>query len=670
MPNAEMGPLPQADRNAELQQASIKALNAVLRATNDLVLRDERTADYGVDASFEVKLDQRMTNVRSHIQMKATESIDKNADGTVSLQIHSYNLNYLLNGPCPIYVLYDAAKDEMWFTWAHDEQKRLLYASPNWTKQDNVSIRFSRQFTAAVLPEIRDRILAEGRLSRHIHDNLARMSVAEPVTFSVDAKTLEAMTADKAKSVLVANGMTIVASGFPDEALKLFSLLPPASQKEPRLQLISGYAHYMRGRFQMALGCIAETLANQEGLSVQDQCFLARLRSACEQRLGMIDRDTYLAQTEEIEKAATGPNALLIRLENLEQRLLAERDLDARAKLQDEYEGVAKNILGTADVPLWLKLQAKLSLLYVEGGESIATLFREHALSQMRRRLGIGEVPAGLQQARQEWCQWEKAADDAVQEAIGLKHPILVGDALVTRLHVRVLLLNNQRLASAFAKAEFAVPSEISAVVTADANRALAIYRRAGVLDGELRAKMALADFEEIRGDLQAAKKIAADILPASTAMGYRDLVERASNLIRDNTDLMRSEAEIASYDDDVWTSQWPDDQVRDFARNIMTARGIPSERFAVVERDCFAARQIARERTHWCQYLELQQDLRHLGSMATIYARDPNQICVCGKYGYRSKIENPDASTVIGAFKGTYCHACQGRSPKSSCAT
>jgi hypothetical protein len=72
----------------------------------------------------------------------------------------------------------------------------------------------------------------------------------------------------------------------------------------------------------------------------------------------------------------------------------------------------------------------------------------------------------------------------------------------------------------------------------------------------------------------------------------------------------------------------------------------------------------------HWCQYLRLQQDLRHLGSMATIYARDPNQIYVCGKYKYRSKIQNPDACTVIRAFEGTYCQACQGRSPKSKSAT
>jgi len=670
MPNEEIGPLPQADRNAELQQASIKALNALLRATNDLVLRDERIEDYGVDGSFEVKLHNRMTNVRSQVQIKGTDSVKRNADGTVWLEIHSYNLNYLLNGPCPAYILYDAARDELWFTWAHDEQKRLQSASPNWTKQGNVSIRFSRQLTGAVLPEVRDRILAEGRLSRHIHDALARGTIGESVTFSVDVTTLEAITADKAEYVLLTGGMTIVASGFPEQALKLFNLLPPASHKEPRFQLISGYAHYMCGRFQMALGCIAETLARQERLNAQDLCFLARLRSTCEHRLGMIDRDTYLAQTEHIEKAATGPNALLTRLETLQQRLLAERDRDSRARLHDEFAGVAKSILGTADVPVWLKLQAKLLFLYVEGAESIVTLFREHALSQMRRKMGMDEVPDGLQQAREEWRHWERAADDAVQEAIGLKHPILVGDALVTRLHVRVLLLNNQRLASALAKTAFAVPPEVSAVVTADASGALAIYRQAGVLDGELRARMALADFEEIRGDLQAAKKIAADILPASTAMGYGDLVERANNLIQGTTDLMRLEAEIASYDDDGWTSQWSDDEVRDFAKNIMTARGIPADRFAVVERDCFAAREIARERRHWCQYLELQQDLRHLGSMATIYARDPNQICVCSKYGYRSKIENPDACTVIRAFKGTYCQACQGRSPKSNSAT
>lgn len=50
------GPLPQSDNNAELQRESLKALNAFLRGQDDLLFREERVEDYGVDGSFELKV--------------------------------------------------------------------------------------------------------------------------------------------------------------------------------------------------------------------------------------------------------------------------------------------------------------------------------------------------------------------------------------------------------------------------------------------------------------------------------------------------------------------------------------------------------------------------------------------------------------------------------------
>ena len=177
--------------------------------------------------------------------------------------------------------------------------------------------------------------------------------------------------------------------------------------------------------------------------------------------------------------------------------------------------------------------------------------------------------------------------------------------------------------------------------------------------------KMAIADFEEIRGDLQAAMKVAHGVLPIAQAMGYQMLAEQAQELVQGNTELMRIEAQIKSKDYDERTSKWSDDEVRDFARNVMAAKDIPSDRYAVVERECFATRERSRVRIEWCQFLELKSDTTHELSMETIFLRDPNRGCVCGMHGHCTKITHPDASTVINAFKGTYCQACCSRSPK-----
>jgi hypothetical protein len=72
--------------------------------------------DKGVDGTLEIKIDDHFTNLRSQIQLKSTESITANQDGSVSLSIETSNFNYLLNGPSPLYVL-SAARTKWFDSW-------------------------------------------------------------------------------------------------------------------------------------------------------------------------------------------------------------------------------------------------------------------------------------------------------------------------------------------------------------------------------------------------------------------------------------------------------------------------------------------------------------------------------------------------------------------------
>jgi hypothetical protein len=78
----DLGPLPISDEKAELQRESIKGLNALLKGRDDIIFRDERIEDYGVDGSFELKLDRRMTNFRGQVQMKAARRLTPLVDGS------------------------------------------------------------------------------------------------------------------------------------------------------------------------------------------------------------------------------------------------------------------------------------------------------------------------------------------------------------------------------------------------------------------------------------------------------------------------------------------------------------------------------------------------------------------------------------------------------------
>jgi Domain of unknown function (DUF4365) len=139
-----LGPLPKADRQHTLQKQSLKAFQNLL-PEEKFLFRDEHTDDKGVDGALEVQQNNVFTNCRAQVQLKSTDDgPDKfNKDGSYSLSVDTSNLNYLLNGPSPLYVLWFAKTGEIRFAWAHDEWQRLDKVNPDWQNQGTFTIRFS-----------------------------------------------------------------------------------------------------------------------------------------------------------------------------------------------------------------------------------------------------------------------------------------------------------------------------------------------------------------------------------------------------------------------------------------------------------------------------------------------------------------------------------------------
>jgi hypothetical protein len=307
---AGLGPLPQSDNNARLQRESVKALNKVLLGQNDLVLREEPKEDYGVDLSFEVNLGGQMTNFRSQIQLKSSESLAATTKGYLPLQVDSANLNHLLNGVSAIYLLWDATRDEFWYAWAHDEHRRLAEDNPNWQNQQTITLQFHKKFTSTAFEGIARYIVERGRLMRQIQDSLVKATEGETVVFRIDSDSLQITDANAATALLLTSGAAIVASGYPREVLDLMRLVNPAVASLPRMQLTFGYAEYTLGDYWKANAYIRQAMVRGQELSSRDKSFLTNLRLAIELHVGLIDSRTFEERTTERLKALTGLEAL------------------------------------------------------------------------------------------------------------------------------------------------------------------------------------------------------------------------------------------------------------------------------------------------------------------------------------------------------------------------
>ena len=671
-PKDGTGPLPRVDRQAVLQDLSFTAFEGAL-PPDKFCFRDERGKDTGVDASIELRLQACSTNFRSQVQMKGTDSQHTNSDRSISLSVAVSNLNYLLNGPAPIYVLYVAPRNELWFLWAHDERRRLDAANPNWWEQQEVTIRFRQRFDAAALDDVYERIRKEGQFRRRVQDTLAWATTSERIVIGVNTQTLATTDPEQVYEFLSTSGMTAVAAGYGLQVIDLARLLNPSAAQEARIHLVGAYAHFTLGRYQAALGHVAESELRSADLSADDNAFLASLRDACNCQTGCITVDEYLARQEARERGKSGPSALLHQLDTLRHALLVERDWDRRSALVPQLHAVVDQIVALPEGNIGLKLQAQLALLLIEGVEGVATFSREVGLAQMRAGMGqppnVNRVRATFRNEGERTKKWEEEIEKAVREALDAKHPLLVGEALLLRATVHFILVMDRRITLiAMNRKAPEMPDSALHPLMQDAEQAIKMFSHAGNLEGELRAKVALADMFDMFGQTAAARSLAQDVLPKARAMGYVRIEAHANEHMASGSMFSQFEKYIlseAARDEDFRLGRASDADIRSFARSCLDAAELPVERLPVVERECFSLRDVAAERLDWCRHLDLIQDKRYTRSRATHYCTDPERWCVCSKHGYESGIPSTDWRAVISAFKQTRCDGCPDREPK-----
>ncbi len=382
-----LGPLPRSDRAAELEELSFKALDGAL-PPDRFCLRDQRGKDKGVDASLELLIDGCYTNLLAHVQLKGTDSQDPNEDGSVSVSVAASNVNYLLNGPSPLYVLYVAPSRELRYAWAHDERRRLDAANPRWMQQGEVTLRFRDHLTPEALDAIHERICREGQLRRRILDTLGRATTTERVVVSIEPKTLVTTDPEEVRQLVLNGGMALVAAGYGQEALELTRILSPEAARLPRTHLVCAYAQYTLGRYQAALGHIAEAEILQGELSPADRAFLTSLVNACGYQTGRVTAEEYL-QRQEALAAQQGRGATLEnRLQALRHELRGETRPDRRADLVQQLRGLVAEIEGDESASPAFRLQARLVVLREEGVAGVLAF--SHAVGLTQMQLGMG----------------------------------------------------------------------------------------------------------------------------------------------------------------------------------------------------------------------------------------------------------------------------------------
>jgi hypothetical protein len=559
----------------------------------------------------------------------------------------------------------------MRYAWAWDEWQRLDGETPGWRGQGTFTVRFRDVLDGKAVDAIHERVIKEARLGREIHETLARSALSERVVVSIDP---HALTSDDPRQIfewLTSSGMTIVSSGYGRQVMQWLDALNTGQRRDARVQLVAAYAQASLGRNHEALGHLSAAALWRADLSTSDQQLLDYLQDVCRYQTGVIDQAEYLLRERRRAAQRTGKSAAEHRMEVLLQERLNTYDRQRRGELSQQMRETCQEIQAAPDAAPAQKIFARLHMVYAEGDDLIGRFTHEVMLMRARLNMGLPFANAAREAQRTaaaDWERWEKEAQKLIREADAEKHPLLVAEAMTVRLTLYHGTLACRRMEAFVTGATWEPPVAICENLGREVEWAMEVFRRAGSLEGETRAKLLLADCFYLAGDPEAAAILAEEALVVAQAMCYSRLESHAREYTDGVTNFDQFQATITErleQDEDVLLANDSNERLRALALHSLDAMQLPAERLPGVEREWRSLRLISLERVGWCKHINLMQDLTHIQHPATAYLTDPPRSCVCEKHGHKSYIQHTEAEVVINAFKRAYCHECRDRSPK-----
>lgn len=663
----DFGPLPRADGGHELERRSLKALQAALSA-NDWILRDERIEDFGVDVTLEVLANGAATNFRSQVQVKARSSLRPNADGSWSVGVPVSNLNYLLSGPTPHYVLYRPESEELFVVSARDELRRIESANSAWREQAEVTLRLVERLDASALVKIRERIVREAQASRGLLDMAS--SLAPGARIQVDAQTLELRSPVEVEKFLLEGGMTAVTQGFGNKVLDLSSVIDAARfAAQPKLHLVRGYAEFFAGRYLRADAPLREALASGSKLDENDRHFAGFLVEAVDQALGHTTASDFRERVSAWRSQA--PEMLAAQYDVLNLWMLRKEKVspEEQAPYDKALRAALDRVAALPNAPIALVHYAESLRLFLDAQEWAARLidFLGAASDPVLWTLHHREPPEVLLAREVAAVAAWRARADALERAVARAGNIpRFCEIRLTRDLCEEMFVSH--LTTAALMKDLPPPPVPDALMDhvrktrsfADAHGQIELELRAGLVEGAL---------EDLRGDETAWRNTVETVLARAKALRFADIERIARRTLDDGgQSARRREIQAAAADGfDGYLSTLTEEKLDEFARNACVQLKLPSERLPVLVDAIRCESAVAIERRDWCRHLRVLEQPPAEMRPALLYARPPERRCACDRFGHESMIASPAWSQVIAAFKSVYCTACPVREPRVS---
>lgn len=303
--------LPKVNSNEDLETISNNFFRPLLDV-NKFEIRSETLRDKGIDFHIELKKKQSngdsvYTNFRFAVQLKATESIEPNIDGSFSIQIYSSNINYLLNNGMPaFYVFYHKQTHSFYYESVNNFFTDLQKKNTEWSKQEKHSLRFSKLLDDTAILGIYDETFDNGILFRNLNQHLKFTVSSDKSGGIVIDQNNEVYSIAENIAYLDQFGYELINGQHFNFIIEIEQRTHPRPEATPKFNLICGIAYFQHGNLFKAMELLKQAQQKIDNFEPEVQMMLTYTLLNAKFLLGIINKESF---DEEISKITENQNS-------------------------------------------------------------------------------------------------------------------------------------------------------------------------------------------------------------------------------------------------------------------------------------------------------------------------------------------------------------------------
>lgn len=355
--------LPKDSRNEQLETISKNHFRPLFDEARFII--KEEFIDNGIDFRIELKNEGNKIGFGLNFQLKSTENIEKNLDGSYSKSIETSNIEYLLNnGQSAFYGFYVLSENTFYYEDLYSVLYSLNQKDENWQQQSSHSIRFSKKLSVESLTEIYKVAYERGLMLRKVHSTLAENlnSVERNEKIIIDNNG-NLNTDSEIEDFIEKYGWLMNDECKWNDIITLHKKCSIGANKSALYSFFVGLSYSYTGEYFKALDFLKNSFENSKNLDVHVKDYIIYVYAELQKIFGLVSDEDYNELIKTISHDSYIRSYLeLEEIESLIPELYSSKDL-----ISEEYERRVVDFLNRESINERIKLQAKIGYAEYNG---------------------------------------------------------------------------------------------------------------------------------------------------------------------------------------------------------------------------------------------------------------------------------------------------------------